>query len=340
MEASKCPKCGEEPHFLEHMEKWYCYGCNAYIEDGMEHVCVDEQKKEECAAAIKEELKSLDEEPRIECRNCGAELEGLKDGMLYCYVCETYQVEKAAEPEPSPKEANDAQRILDAALTEPASNPPETAPGPVEPEAEPASVSKDIPAEPVKASTEVPLGDGDVRLCSSCGQALKWIEKYQRHYCYGCKRYAPKDGGEKAAPQDPSIQPPKACPGCGSELKFIEKYSEYYCFACRKYPLREAGKAEPRKEAEPSAEAPKKSLALLCPKCKRELKWIEKYSRHYCNECKEYAPKGFGEVECGSGEKKQCPSCKETMKFVAEYNEWYCYKCRKYSLRPSKPILL
>ncbi|MBN1678584.1 MAG: hypothetical protein JW880_08615 [Candidatus Thermoplasmatota archaeon] len=338
MEASKCPKCGEEPHFLEHIEKWYCYGCNTYIEDGTEHLCADTDKKEECVKVLKEDLESLDEEPRLECKNCGAELEGLKDGVLYCYVCETYQNEKAAKPDPSPKEANDAQKILDIALTKHAPKPAEVAPAPVEPEPGPAPVAKETPAEPAGAPIEVP--GGEVRMCPSCGLALKWIEKYQRHYCYGCKRYASKDGGEKAAPQAPPAQQPKACPGCGSELKFIEKYSEYYCFACRKYPLREAKKAESKKEAAPPVEAQKKPSALLCPKCNGELRWIEKYSRHYCNACKEYAPKGFGGVALGSGEKKQCPSCKGPMKFIAEYNEWYCYKCRKYSLRPSKPVLL
>ena len=32
MAASKCPKCGEKAHFVEHIEKWYCYDCNAYME--------------------------------------------------------------------------------------------------------------------------------------------------------------------------------------------------------------------------------------------------------------------------------------------------------------------
>jgi len=333
MEASKCPKCGEEPHFLEHIEKWYCYGCNTYVDDGVEHICSEEEKKEECAEAIKEELKSLDEETKPECRHCGAELESLKDGKSYCFVCEHYQDEEAVKPEAHSKEANDAQKLLDAVLSQHPTKASEAAPAVAESKPELVAAPKEASVEPLKAAA-------DVRMCPACGQALKWIEKYQRHYCYGCRKYAPKVDVDKPVPKATHSQGPKACPGCGGELKFIEKYSEFYCFSCKKYPLRELKKAEPKKTSEPAVEVSKKTSALLCPKCKGELKWIEKYSRHYCYKCKDYAPKGYGGVPCAHDEKKQCPMCKGAMKFVVEYNEWYCYKCKKYSLRPSKPVLL
>jgi predicted RNA-binding Zn-ribbon protein involved in translation (DUF1610 family) len=346
MEASKCPKCGEEPHFLEHIDKWYCYGCNAYIDDGVEHACADEVKNDECAEAIKEELKALDQEPRIECRKCGAEIEGLKDGKLFCTVCESFQDETAAPPEAGANGTNDAQKLLDEVLSQPPQKPEvQVAPAPVEPKPEPVPEPELAPAQPVAEQPVAVPASSQVRMCPACGQALKWIEKYQRHYCYGCKKYAPKEVSEKPPVQTAPAHVARACPGCGGELKFVEKYSEYYCYACKKYPLREQNKAEPPKAeqktaAEPKAEAPKEPVELRCPKCNGELRWIEKYSRHYCNSCKEYAPKGFGGAAGGSGEKKVCPLCKEPMKFVAEYNEWYCYKCKKYSLRPSKPVLL
>jgi len=343
MEASKCPKCGEEPHFLEHIEKWYCYGCNAYIDDGVEHVCADEEKKEECAEAIKEELKALEEEPKLECKNCGAKLEGLKDGKLYCFVCETYQDGTVVEPEVKPKDANDAQKLLDAVLDTPVHEPTVSEPVKDEVKAEPTPVAKEAVAETPEVVPEVHDDARDVRMCPACGQATKWIEKYQRHYCYGCRRYVAKETVDKPETSAPAARPPKTCPGCGGELKFIEKYNEHYCFACKKYPLREAKKVEPKKQTEPVTEAPKKPSApsaLVCPKCKGELRWIEKYSRHYCNRCKEYAPKGHGGAASGKDEKRTCPLCKGQMKFIAEYNEWYCYKCKKYSLRPGKPVLL
>jgi len=32
------------------------------------------------------------------------------------------------------------------------------------------------------------------RLCANCGKPLEYIPEYQRHYCYGCGEYAPKEG--------------------------------------------------------------------------------------------------------------------------------------------------
>ncbi|MBA3045042.1 MAG: hypothetical protein KKH41_05625 [Candidatus Thermoplasmatota archaeon] len=33
----------------------------------------------------------------------------------------------------------------------------------------------------------------DAMLCEHCEKPLEYIEEYQRHYCYSCKEYAPKD---------------------------------------------------------------------------------------------------------------------------------------------------
>jgi ribosomal protein S27AE len=241
MEASKCPKCGEEPNFLEHMEKWYCYECNSYIAD--------------------EEI-----EP---------------------------EQEVAEEPE-----VEDAQ-------------------------------PKEEPSVPEETKPEAPKESIEVRMCTNCGQPLKWIEKYQRDYCYSCKKYAPAAIKEPEPVKAPAEAPKKApevkkCPDCSGEMKFVQKHNEWYCYACKKYPLHKA-KAKP--------EAPKK--ANSCTKCNGKLRYIEKYKRHYCDACKAYAPKSGAP----SGN-KVCPACKSELKFIAQYNEWYCYKCKKYPLRPGKPILL
>jgi len=249
MEASKCPKCGEEPNFLEHMEKWYCYECNSYIAD--------------------EEI-----EP---------------------------EQEIAEEPEPEVEEA--------------------------QPKEEP-SVAEE-PSVPEEPKPEAPKETAEVRMCANCGQPLKWIEKYQRDYCYSCKKYAPvviKEPEPVKAPVETPKKAPevKSCPDCSGDMKFVQKHNEWYCYACKKYPLH---------KAKPKPEVPKK--ANTCTKCNGKLRYIEKYKRHYCDACKAYAPKSGAP----SG-KKVCPTCKSELKFVAQYNEWYCYKCKKYPLRPGKPILL
>ena len=328
MEAAKCPKCGEEPAFIEHIEKWYCYGCNSYIDEGEnKHECSAEAVHEDHTAAIADELKSLElEETKLECRNCGAELEDLKDGRLYCFMCESYQDEVVAEKKEEPK-PNEAQTLLDAVVVPATDKAPDLVQPAVEIKPEVVPVAPEPAKEPEPKLAEI-------RMCPSCGQPLKFIEKYHRHYCYGCRKYAPKDEVPKpptSAVKEESIT--KKCPDCSGELKFVEKYNEHYCYSCKKYPLRSQKKAEPSKPAS-------KPKVLTCPKCGDPVKWVEKYSRHYCQKCKEYAPKGFGGVPLDAGEKKDCPTCKEVMKFIPEYNEWYCLKCKKYSLRPNKPVLL
>ena len=87
MEASKCPKCGDEPHFVEQVEKWYCYGCNSYIEEN--HEAREDHGSPEPIEAkvheIKEDLKALDEELPT-CKKCGATIEKAKDGSASCPV--------------------------------------------------------------------------------------------------------------------------------------------------------------------------------------------------------------------------------------------------------------
>ncbi len=324
--------------YIEHVEKWYCYGCNTYIEAGEdERVCTPEPAKSDCAAAIAQELRDLDEEPELVCKSCGASLQNLKDGRLYCFMCESYQDDLKPEPEKE-KPINEAQTLIETAI------PPvvvEKAPEIVEPaiEAKPEAASLVVDA-PVVPEPELPVDvkpekHVEIKTCTTCGQPLKYIEKYQRHYCYGCRKYASKEAAPKPIA---SIEKAKSaetdCPECGSELKYIEKYHEHYCYTCKKYPLKT------RKLAEAKIAPVAKPGATDCPKCGEPLKLIEKYQRLYCQSCKEYAPKGLNGHATESNGKKVCPTCHEDMKYIAEYNEWYCLKCKKYSLRPSKPVLL
>lgn len=340
MESSRCPKCGDEPFFIEHVDKWYCYGCNTYIDEVSESVGREagvDQALEPAVAA--QELKAADDKAEVsasvkatECKNCGAELQNLKDGRQFCFVCETYQDEIKPEPEHI---ENEAQSLVNRAAvpTVPETKPEVGAPArvmvPEQTASLGASPSAPLPevgrSEPFPAPPMPVQGPRErsvfVKMCYSCGQPMKFIDKYQRYYCYGCKKYGPKDEKFKGVAEK------KSCPDCGRELRYIDKYNEHYCNTCKTYPLR-ARKV-----------SPSKSELMTCPKCSEPLKWIEKYQRHYCYTCKEYTPKG-GNGSAEAREKKPCPTCNEEMKYVSEYNEWYCFKCRKYSLRPNKPALL
>jgi len=341
MESSKCPKCGDDPHFIAHVDKWYCFGCSSYV--GEAEVDIEEEHVENEVASDKiDKPISMSPAPvgteSLECKSCGAELQDLKDGRLYCFMCETYQDEIKEEPE---HDENEAQALVDQAsvtipsvppaipqvpVTIPLTPTPESKPVDASPAPAPAAVTPSVSESPAPVEPPAPPAEKPafVRMCSICGQPLKYIDKYQRYYCYGCKNYASKDEKLRGTAER------KKCPECGGDLRFIEKYNEHYCNACKKYPLRNGKKV-----------ATIKAEVLSCPKCATPLKWVEKYSRHYCYTCKEYAPKGYnGSVAPSTTtEKKICPSCNESMKYIAEYDEWYCYKCRKYSLRPNKPAM-
>ncbi len=358
MEGSKCRKCGDKPHFVEHIDKWYCFSCNTYQDEvpeekaaetqvAVEQPVVEEPKEstpvveEAETSPIAAEIKVAEMEAQPTCDKCGAELQKKDDGSTSCAMC-TSSAMPAEEAVATPSGQSVAPSVLDIAIAEHLQSSVQA-----EPQATPAEAAPKAMPEPKPEPAEI-----KVRMCPSCGQPLKFIEKYSRYYCYSCKKYAPKEQVEAKKQEAPAAKAPegKKCPDCGADLKFIEKYSEWYCYACKKYPLKQRKPLEKTPEAKPvekpvAAPAPqppaKAAPPPMCPKCGKPLKHVEKYDRHYCYECKQYAPKGHGSADATpKQEKKVCPVCNGEMAYIQQYNEWYCYKCKKYTLRPSKPILL
>ena len=86
----------------------------------------------------------------------------------------------------------------------------------------------------------------EIRMCPDCGKPLKWIEKYNRHYCYGCKKYLPRQRRMKDFHIEPGTDLDKTCPSCGQETSFNEKYSHYYCAKCKSYPFVHLRTREPQ----------------------------------------------------------------------------------------------
>jgi len=86
----------------------------------------------------------------------------------------------------------------------------------------------------------------EIQMCQVCGKPLKWIEKYTRHYCYGCKRYLPRQRKMRDAPLEHDADLDKTCPSCGRETSFDERYSHYYCPECKKYPFVHLRRREPQ----------------------------------------------------------------------------------------------
>jgi len=92
--------------------------------------------------------------------------------------------------------------------------------------------------KPVSPPSEVE----EERKCLTCGQKLTYVEKYDRWYCHNCKKYAPKEIPEMAAPEFP---PPEE-EVTAEEVEEIKRE--------RILPPSEEKEAEVAKEPEPAPE--------------------------------------------------------------------------------------
>lgn len=63
--------------------------------------------------------------------------------------------------------------------------------------------TKELELEEEKKPVPPPSEIEEERKCLTCGQNLAYVEKYDRWYCHNCKKYAPKEIPEMAAPEFP-----------------------------------------------------------------------------------------------------------------------------------------
>ena len=81
-----------------------------------------------------------------------------------------------------------------------------------------------------------------------------------------------------------------------------------------------------------------KTEIRMCPRCGLALKWLEKYSRYYCYNCKKYTPirrtvkSRINKLKTPPTHEMKCPRCRDNLKFVHRYSEYYCERCRRYPL--------
>ena len=92
-----------------------------------------------------------------------------------------------------------------------------------------------------QGATSDSKGSHGIRMCSTCGRPLKWVEKYGRYYCYSCKKYTPIKRRVKPLTVDTLMEDYMKCPKCSRRLRYVHWYSELYCDRCRKYPFIEMG---------------------------------------------------------------------------------------------------
>ncbi|MBN1151000.1 hypothetical protein JXA84_07270 [candidate division WOR-3 bacterium] len=104
-------------------------------------------------------------------------------------------------------------------------------------------------------------------------------------------------------------------------------------------------------------------VALICPKCNKNTRYIEQYDRYWCDTCGEYMPVGFGkkqdtapeeainikEIEIVSPQEEdeeileaaveqvstedeglKCAFCGKKVRFIEQYQRYWCDNCEKY----------
>jgi predicted RNA-binding Zn-ribbon protein involved in translation (DUF1610 family) len=134
--------------------------------------------------------------------------------------------------------------------------------------------------------------------CSHCNSSFRFIDPTQKtvlretisHYCPSCG--GPAKSGETYV-----------CAQCGKEwlcercVRRLE--GKYSCVDCLKdkYIISGWDKA--------------------CPKCRRELAYIDRYKRWYCYTCSNYVT-------------NVCPDCGAVMDFVPQYGDFWCNMCKAY----------
>ena len=375
-EKTKCPKCDSELHHVEKVDQHYCFNCETYythedIEKAKPKEEPPRQSLAEAAAIIKDEkLKPKG----IPCPSCGDTTAPVRDTEnYYCYACEQYftkggkMVEqneeeaaaetKAAEVEvkATVEETKPAEEVKPAVVVEIKPAAVEIKPAVVETkpaaaETKPVEV-KEVRAEREETKTELTVEESmildllegtkesrdDKKICPSCGLALTYVQKYDRWYCYTCRKYASKEAseGEEKKEEEEAMM----CSECGSKAEYIDKYDRWYCRTCKRYlpTAKPAAEAKVEKEAEEVSDG----TAPLCAQCGKPTTWIANYERYYCYPCKKYTPKGTAPAKTAAEAAKPltppkaagpaCATCGRPTSWIAKYNRYYCYHCQKYA---------
>jgi len=330
-EEAKCPKCDSDLHLVDKVGQHYCFSCETYYDhkDVVKEKPVEEAQKALPETKKEEAKEELARSKGIPCPSCGDMAAPVKDSdRYYCYACEEFFT-KGGKVVPDEEEAQKASTttIVDvAAKSEPA----------VE-ETSRASELEDM--KTVLTAEETMILDilegnkkdkDERRVCPSCGLALTYVQKYDRWYCYTCRKYAP-GGPSKAEEAEEEVK----CAYCGSGAEYVQKYDRWYCRTCKKYlPTATDRSAKPKEDV--SATPP------LCAQCGKPTTWIATYERHYCYPCKKYAPKGNGKeegkpapetakrVSTAKPAGPACAYCGQPTTWIAKYERHYCYPCQKY----------
>jgi len=343
-EGAKCPKCDSDLHHVEKVDQHYCFSCETYYD---EKDVVRRKPKEQPKPVVAEEKKEEEEAVRpkgIPCPACGDMTAPVRDSEnYYCYTCEEFYTKGGKKVEKSEKkteekveEKAEASDIVD--ISEKREEKIEEKKQDIRTESAFAEEESKLTAEETMILDILEGNKGkkadDRKVCPSCGLALTYVQKYDRWYCYTCRKYAATE--PSAIKEEKEGEEGMKCAYCGSDAEYVQKYDRYYCRTCKKY-LPAERPAKGKEEAEDASTPP------LCSQCGKPTTWIPAYERHYCYPCKKYAPKtSTSRAEAKPTEeapKKEqtakprgpaCENCGQPTTWIEKYERHYCYPCKKY----------
>jgi predicted RNA-binding Zn-ribbon protein involved in translation (DUF1610 family) len=339
-EVAKCPKCESDLHHVEKVGQHYCFSCETYY--GQEELekaraRIDQAKASQENAPAQATPEKKGKPKGIPCPSCGDMTAPVKDeDHFYCYACQEYYTR---DGKIVADDADSSVTIVEekkaVAVEEKAEKTEETS----------AKEEKtDLGAEENMILDLIESGKKkeEKRACQNCGQPLTYVKKYDRYYCYSCRKYETKS--DAAATKEKEEEEEVKCSYCGGDAEYIQKYDRYYCRSCKRYLPSEKDAKEGVKEAKEAKEAKEEGgeTQPLCSNCGKPTTYISKYDRFYCYPCKKYVPKeGAAESkEKGAAPKRaksakgpgpNCESCGQPTSWIASYERYYCFHCQKYA---------
>ncbi len=135
--------------------------------------------------------------------------------------------------------------------------------------------------------------DTSPKYCPTCNQQLSYIQQYQSWYCNNCQDYKtpvqpaqpqqPQYGGQQGYQQQPQqgYQQPQE-QGQPEGQQYGQEEQQPQTEQPPQQQTQQGYGQQPQQEQEPQQQQ------NACPTCGSQLRWINEYSRWYCDNCQEY----------------------------------------------------
>ncbi len=333
-----CPNCSADMKYIEKYGRYYCYECKSYAPTGYKPP--EEKPKETPKVEAKPAAGAGGEEKEVPCPTCDADMKYIeKYSRYYCYDCKSYAPTGYTPPSKKPAAAG-----------------PEVA-------ARPAASTQTPATQQPQQARHVEETKEPTASCPSCGEEMKYIDQYDRYYCYSCKSYAPTGYSPAAAKVAAKPKPtPKPTP---TPTQPVTTQQPAQTQAQPQPAAQQAQQAQ--QPQQPQQAQPASDTNAPCPTCSGEMKYIDQYDRYYCYECGAYAPTSYTPPSAGGAQPQaatattttgaqqpagtggagapteqtsaepRCPTCNEPLNWIEQYKRYYCYNCKTYASASMQP---